>query len=237
MQKTRQKIKKPSAEFFKFLEMVNLVRGSDLPVYRALVRHYEPECVEKWGNTPEAVRKARDVAGALIFKFLLNSPEKFRDYIYEEANPKKVNPIDTDRVLNSYETFRNNCETLEHVTGMLNRKSMDLQSVQKRADQKTFIAMTPRTVIINLDSSGEFDYEVVGFDLFKGFDFTRFRICPICENIFWTARKDKKACSDSNCSNAYRQRIYQSRNKAKISEQRSRNYRYKKANRKQSSTN
>lgn len=58
-----------------------------------------------------------------------------------------------------------------------------------------------------------FTEENILIELFKNFDipFERIRLCPICQNIFWKARKESPTCS-RKCSNNFHQKKNQLKN-------------------------
>jgi hypothetical protein len=64
------------------------------------------------------------------------------------------------------------------------------------------------------------------FQAIEGIDINKIKACPICEHIFWAARKDSKTCS-AKCYNTFRQRCFRERNVLEINAKRRANYAYR----------
>jgi len=121
MRKMHPKIKKPSEEFERFLEMVNLLRGHEMPPYSDLFKHFKEEWIAKLGNdTHQVTVNAREEAVAMIVGLaFVKFPEQFRDYIYERIAP---NEVDETYFLLAYESFRKDRNALMHTVAMIERQ-------------------------------------------------------------------------------------------------------------------
>ena len=220
MRKNKSKIQKPSKEFFKFLETVNLMRGLNLPSYSFLIQHFKLNFFSGMKSDGEANIKARE-ATEIILLDTIKSHAQFCKYIFGKFPNEAISSDDFGEGLSAYETFRSDRETLLQAIKMLSKNS------KKNLRGKTFLGIVPVQTLIQVDSNGHLVKETFGFKNFESLDLRRFKFCPVCEDIFWLSRIDKQACE--KCSNAFRQRQYQMRNKEEINERRRIEYAYQKA--------
>ncbi len=209
MQKIRLKIQKPSDDFFKFLETVNLLHGWQLPSYSVLIEHF------RYGNSGEAIWEARDATQKILLE-TIKSHSEFCRYIFGQSPDEEISDDKFWERIRFYETFRNDRETLLQTVEKLSNKSATENT------GKTFINIISAQVLIEVNPSGQLTFKNIGFKNFENLDVRRFKVCPVCADIFWAFRSDKKACS--KCSIIYRQRVFQNKNKAAIKEKRRANY-------------
>lgn len=214
MRKDRLPIKKPSVEFNHFLKAVNAIRGKSLPSYGDLQKHFK--------------EKAQKLTELEITKQVLFMPEACKEYIAGNSS----NFLDNvDVLINAYEQFRLDREVLEKVATKIENYILKQQKENKEfqpkdilnIDEEILIGISEHLVKVKLNQKGEFEFEVTGFSKFKDFDMRRFKTCPICRNIFWAERIDKRTCSQG-CSNVVSQQEFRGKNKDAINERRRKNH-------------
>lgn len=195
-----RKIEKPSDEFFKFLQLVNKLRGVNLPAIAGLDR----------------VSGKED-----LYKIIQKHPELYK-YVFNKM-PGDLISLTEIRIgiWEKYTSFQQDREMLLRIVEELSEKTFPFNK-DGISIENIYVPM-----FTTLDHNGHLKYERAAFKRFDNLDVTRFRVCPVCSDIFWLSRTDKKACS--KCANIAAQRAFQERNREEIKLQRRNNYAYRKS--------
>lgn len=193
--------------------MVNLLRGWQLPSYSGLMEHF------RFGNSGEAIWEAREATEKALLR-IIKSHSDFCRYIFGKSPDEEIDGDELSQATAFYETFRADRETLLQTVERLSKKTA------AQTEEKTFINIISAQVLIQIDKDGRLIFENIGFKNFENLDLRRFKICPVCADIFWAFRSDKKPCP--KCSNAFHQSAHRDKNKEEINEKRRRAYAYKK---------
>ena len=80
---------------------------------------------------------------------------------------------------------------------------------------------------ITEDNKIEVTSNTAFFEIIRGIEADRLRVCEVCNRIFWAKRKDAETCSP-NCLNVLRQRRFRQQNKEQVNARRRENYAHKK---------
>lgn len=211
IQKSRSKISKPSDKFFEFLEIANTLLGRFIPSYASLMEFYKSKMLEKIESEGEATNLAYEGTEKAILLVIRAHPILCR-YIFGKSPEDEISSDEFWRNVGLYEQVRSFTVTLAHAVDRTTFTN------ENRPGEKVFLEIMPAQVFLELDLSGELTKRVIGYEMFEGIDLRRFKFCPVCAEIFWAFRSDKKACD--KCSNLYRQKVFQSKNKDEINEKR-----------------
>jgi len=130
---------------------------------------------------------------------LKNAPQKFTEYIYEDA--EFDSEIDRLAVATArYEAIRVACEQLQHLAQF---SKPALQNIERFTHSHR-----------SFDSSGMLVTDAQGIIRFKdslfrevveGIEAARIRVCEVCGRIFWAGRITQKGCTN-RCAHKYRVR-------------------------------
>lgn len=202
-----QKIKKPSEDFFKFLDTVNQLHGVLLPA-RNPADPYDKD---------------------VIFEVIQKYPALYQ-FVFGKSTDEEITLTEIRIGLwERYEPFRLDRVLLLRIVEELATVKVvaveDLLNKSLPAKNETIVENISVTGVVIINKKGQLRLEENILRRFDGIDVTRLRICSICSNIFWASRTDKKHCS--KCSNFAAQKAYQKRNREAINFQRRHNYRVK----------
>ena len=206
------KIQKPSEDFFSFLKVVNLMRGKDLPDFAALTTRYSDAAL----MTDTIPNPSKGFEWALNeFISRINQHPDFCEYMFGKKSLPREN---FNQELPKYEEFLDDMSLLLQIT---DRCALMPASVKKK---DFHVALIQKYVSVRIDPNGFLKYAPLVNKRFQDIDARRFKICPVCNDIFWLPRLDKEACS--RCSNVYRQRklLADKKKRSEINEKRRENY-------------
>jgi ribosomal protein S27AE len=220
MRKTKPKIQKPPDKFFEFLSIANTLLGRFLPSYSSLMEFFELQMIENLKSESEARQLAYEGTEKAILLAIKAHPI-LCSYIFGKSPEDEISSAEFFERVGLYEQIRTFTITIAHA---VNRTAFTNET---RPNETVFLDIMPAQVLFTINPAGELTKKVIDYEIFEGVDLRRFKFCPVCGEIFWAFRSDKQACD--RCSNVYRQKIFQSKNKDEINEKRRRNYAYNKA--------
>lgn len=145
----------------------------------------------------------------IIFKAIQKQPALF-EYIFDKKVGEEVSLTERRKNLFSkYDSF-------------LIDRNLLLILVDELTAEETIIGAASAINFLTRDRYGRLIQTPESFKRFTDLDTKRLRRCPVCSDIFFATRTDKKFCS--NCSNIGSQRAFQKNNKDQINAQRRQKY-------------
>lgn len=185
-------INEPTKDFWDFLEAVNSLHGVNLPSYREAMMEAGVHSFEHPGDKINVV-----IAG--LFILITRHPVLYKYLAGSDEIPKT--DFEVENIVGKYEQFWQNRTLLLRI---LERKD----KAQKDDKKRIWVGMNDFLTTVYLTEDGRIEFETSIGDVLKSVNPHRIKVCSVCnQNIFWAKRTDAKYCS-KKCSNLYNTRKY-----------------------------
>ena len=168
-------------------------------------------------NISEAGKKY----GKFLVPILKNAFANVNKIPTDTINEALFLPDVVDSFIHLYTQYRNSTIQIKTIAKILNdiRKGVQKKSALTIVYESTFIYINEK---MKLDTYSNTNL----FNLLKGLDADRLRICEICDNIFWAKRANSESCTPRclNTLNVRRSRSLNNKEKAKKEAERKANH-------------
>ena len=207
MIKKPSKNQKPPERFFEYLKIANTLLGRFLPSYSSCFEICKLQASKNIESEGEANRAAYDATQKILLLVIRAHPALCQ-YVFGKPPETEISSDEYMERIGIYEQVRVFSTALAHI---VQRAAI---AEETRPGEEINLGITSTQIASTLNADGSLTHRAFDYDIFEGVNLRRFKFCPVCEEIFWLSRSDKQACD--KCSNAYRQKTYQNKNRAEL---------------------